>query len=83
MSKHTPGPWSVTMSLKHVAAPGNGGEFTACGLAYDAHESGDHNEPVVFAGEGETVTCGKCRQTVIAYRKLRIGRAGQRGKVKP
>lgn len=63
------------MSLKHAMAPRHGAEFSVCGLAYDAHESGDHEEPVVFAGEGETVTCIECRQTVIEYRKIRIGRA--------
>lgn len=39
-------------------------EFTLCGLACDAHESGDHDEPVVSAKPGELVTCHECRQVL-------------------
>jgi hypothetical protein len=70
------------MILKHAMAPSQGAEFAVCGLAYDAHESGDHEEPVVLAREGEAVTCGECRRIVIEYRKIRIGRAAMRAKEK-
>lgn len=39
-------------------------EFSLCGLAFDAHESGDHDEPVVFAKPGQLVTCPECRQVL-------------------
>lgn len=36
-------------------------EHSLCGLAMDAYESGDHEEPVVFATPGQLVTCSMCR----------------------
>ena len=36
-------------------------EHSLCGLAFDAFETGDHEEPVVFAKRGEMVTCVSCR----------------------
>lgn len=46
----------------------SGGEFTLCGMAFDAHESGDADEPVVFAHQGQIITCPDCR-TIINYVK--------------
>lgn len=53
-------------SEKH--APGTG-EFAVCGLAFDAHDSGHVDEPVVFAQPGQRVTCPACLQ-VIEYVRL-------------
>lgn len=43
-----------------VHAPGRM-EHALCGLSFDAHQSGDADEPVVFAMPGELVTCNLCR----------------------
>ena len=47
-------------------APGvlAGQEFTLCGVAMDAYESGDEDRPVVFAADGEVVTCEDCRSVI-------------------
>lgn len=39
-------------------------EFTVCGLAPEAFESGDADEPIVIAGTGELVTCPTCRRFI-------------------
>ena len=44
-------------------APGQQ-EHSLCGLAPDAFESGDVDEPVVFAEAGEMVTCKDCRSAI-------------------
>jgi hypothetical protein len=44
-------------------------EFTLCGLACDAYESGDHDESVVSAKPGELVTCPECRQVLDRIRR--------------
>jgi hypothetical protein len=49
---------------KHAAASIAGGEYTLCGLAFDAYESGDHHELVVEARPGELVTCKECRAAI-------------------
>lgn len=41
-----------------------GGEFTLCGIAFDAHDSGDADEPVVFANPGQAVDCEDCRRII-------------------
>lgn len=50
------------MSVRHGKS--NAPEFAVCGLACDAHESGDWHEPVVYAAPGETVTCAECRAAI-------------------
>jgi len=52
----------------HGEGPTAGGDYTMCGLALDAYESGDESEPVVMAAPGELITCKGCR-AVIAYFK--------------
>lgn len=52
----------------HAKGLASGGEFTLCGIAFDAHDSGDVDEPVVFAAPGQTVDCEDCR-IVIDYVK--------------
>lgn len=61
------------METRHATNPAQS-EYTMCGLAFDAHGSGDHNEPIVFAGEGEPVTCQECRRVVLEIRKIKLGR---------
>lgn len=39
-------------------------EHSLCGLAPEAFESGDHDEPVVFAKPNQTVTCASCRLVI-------------------
>ena len=41
-----------------------GGEFTVCGIAFDAFASGDVDEETVFAEPGEIVTCPDCQRTI-------------------
>lgn len=55
------------MSSRHANAPTHD-EYTLCGFAVDAHETGDHSEPIVFAKPGETINCPECR-VVINYCK--------------
>lgn len=45
---------------KHALMPGQGEEFTVCGLSHDAFESGDHDEPVQFATYEQRITCPDC-----------------------
>jgi len=41
-------------------APGEQ-EHTLCGLSFDAHESGDWPDEIVFAQVGDYVTCPQCK----------------------
>jgi hypothetical protein len=50
---------------------GQGGEFTICGIAFDAHESGDVDEEVVFADPGQLVTCEDCRRTIAFIKQFK------------
>lgn len=36
-------------------------EYSLCGTAFNAFDSGDVDEPVIFAKTGDTVTCQECR----------------------
>jgi len=58
------------MSAKHGLANSQGFEFTLCGIAYDAFESGDADEKVTFAKSGERVTCEECREVIDHIRKF-------------
>lgn len=60
--------------VKHAIMPGAGQEYSVCGLAIDAYESGDESEPVLFANAGEVVTCRLCREIVGEIRQMKIGR---------
>lgn len=46
-------------------------EFSLCGQAFDAFDSGDADEPFEFAGEGSTVNCEDCIRVVKEIKKLR------------
>lgn len=37
-------------------------EHSLCGMAFDAFDSGDSDEPIIFAKDGEVVTCAPCRE---------------------
>ncbi|WP_199028472.1 hypothetical protein [Ralstonia sp. ASV6] len=50
--------------MKHAKGTIAGREYSLCGLACDAHESGDTDEPVEFAEAGELVTCVECRDAI-------------------
>lgn len=39
-------------------------EFTMCGMAFDAHWTGDSDEVIVMAAPGELVTCADCRRAI-------------------
>jgi len=49
------------MNEIHADGPG---EFALCGLAFDAFDSGDVPEKLVYAQAGEKVTCEICRQFI-------------------
>lgn len=42
-------------------APGTQ-EHTLCGMAFDAFDTGDCEEPIVFAEPGQLVTCAACQE---------------------
>jgi len=39
-------------------------EFSLCGDAFDAFDSGDAEEPYVIAGPGQSITCPDCCRAV-------------------
>lgn len=47
-----------TGSIRHAEGEQ---EHSLCGMAFDAYDSGDSDEEIIFAGDGETVTCPQCR----------------------
>jgi len=44
-------------------------EHTLCGSAFDAYESGDLDEPIIFAKKGEIVTCPECKLEIDYIKK--------------
>jgi hypothetical protein len=49
-------------SQQQVVLHGEGQqEHSLCGMAFDAFDSGDAEEPIIFAKSGEVVTCQECR----------------------
>lgn len=50
------------MTILH--GPSYDPEFTLCGLAFDAFDSGDCDSPIVFAQIGERVTCDYCIRVI-------------------
>lgn len=52
------------MSTKHAKGTNTGSEFTMCGMAFDAYESGDSEERIIFAKPKEVVTCQDCRDII-------------------
>lgn len=55
----------------HGEGPTAGGDYTMCGLASDAYESGDESAPVVIAGPGELITCKGCRAVIAYYKSIK------------
>jgi hypothetical protein len=47
------------------------GEFTLCGMAFDAYDSGDADEPIVMAQPRELVTCAECRAVIDYARRFK------------
>ena len=66
------------MKITHVENPRQA-EYTMCGLAFDAYDSGDHDEQITFAVGGKPVTCMDCRHMVLDVRKIRLGRMPTNG----
>ncbi|WP_186058673.1 hypothetical protein [Burkholderia gladioli] len=48
----------------HAEGPASTSEFTLCGIAFDAQDSGDIDEPIVFAKAGQVVDCEDCRRII-------------------
>jgi len=44
-------------------------EHSLCGMAFDAFDTGDADEQIVFAKDGETVTCPDCRDAIDFVRR--------------
>lgn len=59
--------------LRHMESPAVV-EYSLCGLAIDAFESGDSEAPVVFATPQERVTCPLCLKVIAACKKVRWGK---------
>lgn len=57
---------SKRVSGRH--APGTH-EHSLCGMAFDAYESGDSEDPVLFAEPGQLVTCASCKDQLDHARK--------------
>lgn len=57
--------------MRHGSDPSQGGEFTICGIAFDAFDSGDVDEPTRFASPGETITCPECRKVIAYFKSIR------------
>lgn len=49
----------------------NQAEFTLCGDAFDAFDSGDADEPIVMAKPGQTITCEDCRLIISEVKRVR------------
>ncbi|WP_152546267.1 hypothetical protein [Bordetella bronchiseptica] len=50
---------------------GTEAERTACGMAFDAFDSGDADEPVEFAQPGQVATCPECRAVVDYFHSIK------------
>lgn len=46
-------------------------EFSLCGDAFDAFDSGDASEPYEFAKPGESITCAICCNAVREIKAIR------------
>lgn len=55
----------------HLKGPLAGGEYTACGVAFDAYNTGDAEEPILVAMPGQVATCVECRRVVDFYKAIR------------
>ncbi len=44
--------------------------MTMCGMAFDAHDSGDSDEPIIFAKSRQRITCDDCRRCIDHARKF-------------
>lgn len=55
-------------------------EFTMCGMAFDAHCTGDSDEVISMAAPGELVTCKDCRRAIDYARTFNRYRAASTAK---
>lgn len=56
-------------AFRGLHAPGERQEFTLCGMAPEAFETGDADEPVVIAEPGEAISCPTCCRTIDYVRR--------------
>lgn len=64
----------MSCEIIHGGQPGQGGEFTMCGVAFDAFDSGGVEEEIIFAEPGDLITCPACREVIAFYRTVRRNR---------
>lgn len=65
---------SMPLEPMHLAAPLAGGEYTLCGVAYDAHASGDVASPILIDQPGDPITCPECLAIIQAAKAVRRNR---------
>lgn len=70
----------MKMKIFHAINPAGGYEYTMCGLAFDAHGTGDAVDEIHLVNYNETVTCLDCRRVVLEVRRIRLGRLPRKSK---
>lgn len=56
----------------HLVGPGSGGEFTLCGIAFDAGDSESTPELIWRSPDGNAVTCASCIAVIDVCRGRRV-----------
>lgn len=46
-------------------------EYSLCGVAYDAFDTGDAESPVAIAKKGQTITCPDCRNVIAEVKSIK------------
>ncbi|MCF6783361.1 hypothetical protein [Stutzerimonas stutzeri] len=59
------------MAIRRCAQSPIQPEFSLCGDAFDAFDSGDAEEPHSIAGPGESITCPECCMAVREVKAIR------------
>jgi len=49
-------------------------EYTLCGMAFDAQESGDCDEKITIGNAGDKVTCQACLNTITQCKAVKRNR---------
>ena len=63
-------PAPVERRVRHMVSPVMA-EYSLCGMAFDAYESGDAEDQIIFAQSGETITCIGCKKIIAEAKKVR------------
>lgn len=66
----------ATGTMIHILGPGNGGEFTLCGVAQDAWDSENMPELQLIPTARRVVTCPQCAAVVLVCRGVQVRIAG-------